>query len=64
MAQEDKVLPCQYLRSKEMYHSSGGSDEDLFASGSCWCSKSQEDIGPDGGPADAEECTPDRKCYV
>ena len=54
--------PCRYLRNKEMYY--GQQDDDEFASGLCWCDKTQEAVGPDGAPAAKLECCAGRSCYV
>ena len=53
---------CRYLRSKEMFHQSD--DDDAYASGQFWCSKSQESFGPDGAVAGKSECCSSRSCYV
>jgi len=54
--------PCRYLRNKEMYY--GQQDDDEFASGLCWCDKTQESFGPDGAAATKLECCAGRSCYV
>jgi len=54
--------PCRYLRNKEMYY--GQQDDDEFASGLCWCDKTQESFGPDGAAAAKLECCAGRSCYV
>jgi hypothetical protein len=43
------------------YH---GQVEDQFASGVYWCSKTQENFGPDGEPAGKTDCCAGRSCYV
>lgn len=54
--------PCRHLRSKEMYYQ--GQDDDAFASGIYWCSKTQENFGPDGISAEKNQCCAGRACYV
>ena len=54
--------PCRYLRNKEMFYQ--GADDDAFASGLYWCSKTQENCGPDGSNAGKTECCTGRSCYV
>jgi hypothetical protein len=54
--------PCRNLRCKEMYYH--GQVEDEFASGVYWCSKTQENFGPDGEPAGKTDCCAGRSCYV
>jgi hypothetical protein len=58
-----KPLPCQCLRSKEMYYQEDGHAEDLFTSDTFWCTKTLENFGPDGDEADSRECGPGRSCY-
>ena len=41
-----------------------GQVEDEFASGVYWCSKTQENFGPDGEPAGKSDCCAGRSCYV
>ena len=55
-------LPCRNLRCKEMYYH--GNPGDAFASGAYWCSRTQENFGPDGEPAGKTECCAGRSCYV
>ena len=62
-----ELLPCKYLRSKEMYYEQPGAenvDGDPFASGVYWCARTQEAFGPDGEPAEKSECQCGRSCYV
>jgi len=54
-------IPCRYLRCKEMYYQAP--DDDAFASGIYWCSRTQENTGPDGKSCDKCECGPERACY-
>jgi hypothetical protein len=42
----------------------GGEDEDEFASGLYWCSRTQENLGPDGQPAEKKQCCAGRSCFV
>jgi hypothetical protein len=55
--------PCQCMRSKEMYHQPVGLEEDDFASGIFWCTKTHENFGPDGEPVGKQECGPGRSCF-
>jgi hypothetical protein len=55
---------CQNCRSKEMYHSSPGQEDDQFSSGIYWCAKTQDAFGPDGQPAGKSECCAGRSCYI
>ena len=54
--------PCRYLRNKEMYYQAA--DDDPYASGVYWCSKTQEHLGPDGANVAKSECCASRSCYV
>ena len=54
--------PCRYLRNKEMFYH--GVEDDAFASGIFWCSKTHENFGPDGVEAAKTECCAGRSCYV
>ena len=53
---------CRNLRCKEMYYH--GQEEDEFASGAFWCSRTHENFGPDGEPAGKTDCCAGRSCYV
>jgi hypothetical protein len=57
-------FPCQHLRSKEMYYQPPGQDEDEFSSGIYWCTKTQENFGPDGRPVGKIDCCARRSCYI
>ena len=57
---------CGSLRTKKFYFLEGPAhteDELLDASNDCWCKETQQRIGPDGEPVDAEDCTAGRTCY-
>jgi len=56
--------PCRHLRNKEMHYQTPGQEDDEFASGLHWCSKTQESFGPDGQQAGKSECCAGRDCYV
>lgn len=56
--------PCQHLRSKEMYYQEVEDDNDPYASGIYWCTKTHEGFGPDGEPVTKADCCANRKCYV
>jgi hypothetical protein len=59
------LVPCKFLRSKEMFYEQPGDGADVaFASDVYWCSKTQEAFGPDGEPAEKSECQCGRSCYV
>lgn len=58
------LLPCRYLRSKEMYYDDDSQDDDAMASGLYWCTKTQEGFGPDGQPAAKKDCCAGRSCYI
>ena len=58
------TLPCQNLRSKEMFHSDLGAEDDACASGIYWCVKTHEGVGPDGEPVGRKQCCAGRGCYV
>jgi len=55
-------LPCRYLRSKEMYYQ--GAEDESFASGIYWCTRTHEPFGPDGQPCDKKRCCEGRECYL
>ena len=56
---------CQHLRSKGMYITG---ERDLggmpIGDGNCWCSKTQQVLGPDDQLVGRERCTNVRRCYV
>ena len=57
--------PCKHLRSKEMFYDTGDQTQaDEYASGIFWCMHSDNCLGPDGLPADDEDCAPasNREC--
>ena len=55
-------IPCRHLRCKEMYYQ--GSEDDEFAAGLYWCSRTEEATGPDGVACGKKECCANRTCYV
>ena len=57
---------CGELRSKKYYLVDGMAtqlDHYLDATGHCWCSVTQQVVGPDGGSVDPGRCVPGRACY-
>jgi len=57
-------FPCKHLRSHEMnFQGSPLDPEDKYSSGIYQCQQTHDAVGPDGEPADREECTPDRDCF-
>ena len=56
------LVPCRYLRSKEMYYQ--GQEDDAFASGIHWCQQTSEPFGPDGQPVEKNLCCEGRGCYL
>lgn len=71
MAQEQPlplVQPaCRFLRSKNMYVSGtmdpARDDYEFDGDGYCWCSLTQNQMGPDQQVAEREDCIPGRNCY-
>ena len=57
-------IPCRYLRSKEMYYQEPGTPDDACSSGIYWCTRTQENLGPDGAPCGKGECCASRACYL
>jgi hypothetical protein len=57
-------LPCKHLRNKEMYYQNDGQEDDQYASGLFWCTKTHENFGPDGESAGKNECCSSRSCYI
>ena len=56
--------PCKHLRSKEMFYDVGSDpQDDDGASGIFWCTHSENCLGPDGRPADDEDCSSHRECF-
>lgn len=58
---------CGELRSKQFYMHNGLATEAshyLDATGHCWCSVTQQVVGPDGGSVDPGRCVPGRGCFV
>jgi hypothetical protein len=61
---EEKTRPCRYLRSKGMYIEV--EPDPLvpnMSDGFYWCSHTQNCLGPDTQPVEAESCRPERMCY-
>ena len=59
------VRPCLHLLTKTDFtlhdpadHPRGGSVTRAY-----WCAITLQVCGPDSGPVDADDCTPDRECY-
>jgi hypothetical protein len=58
---------CGALRSKKFFMLDGLATEEeqyLDASNHCWCRKTQQVVGPDGGRVRPNSCVPGRSCYV
>jgi hypothetical protein len=58
---------CGSLRSKKFFMLDALATEAaqyLDGSNHCWCSETQLVIGPDGGRAIPNRCTPGRSCYT
>lgn len=58
---------CGELRSKKFFMLdtfATEAEQYVDASNHCWCYKTQQVIGPDGGPVAPLSCSPGRKCYV
>jgi hypothetical protein len=55
-------IPCRHLRNKEMYYDAP--DDDAYASGLWWCTKTHEAYGPDGQSVGKKECCEGRQCYL
>ena len=58
---------CGSLRSKKFFMLDALATEAaqyLDGSNHCWCSETQQVIGPDGGRATPNRCTPGRSCYT
>jgi len=56
--------PCKRIRSKGMYIVV--EPDPLVPSphdGFCWCSRTQNALGPDGNPVLQEDCCSGRDCY-
>lgn len=63
--QTQVLVPCKFLRNKEMFYETPSEEaDDEFAGDAYWCSKTQEAFGPDGEPAEKSECQCGRSCYV
>ena len=64
-ASTQPLLPCKFLRSKEMFYEQPGDEaDDESVSGVFWCARTQEAFGPDGEPAEKDECQCGRSCYL
>lgn len=60
----EKVKRCRHLRNKGMYIEVEPDPEvPSMSDGFCWCSHTQNCLGPDGEVASHEDCTPDRNCF-
>ncbi len=58
---------CGSLRSKKFFMLDAlatNAEQYLDASNHCWCRETQQVIGPDGGRANPNRCTPGRSCYT
>ncbi|HEY3038569.1 MAG TPA: hypothetical protein VGJ66_07515 [Pyrinomonadaceae bacterium] len=58
---------CGSLRSKKFFMLDAvatDAEQYLDASNHCWCRETQQVIGPDGGRATPDRCTPGRSCYT
>ena len=58
---------CASLRSKKFFMLDAlatDAEQYLDASNHCWCRETQQVIGPDGGRATPDRCTPGRSCYT
>ena len=58
---------CGELRSKQYFMHNGLATEAghyLDATGHCWCSVTQQVVGPDGGSVGPNRCVPGRGCFV
>ncbi len=55
-------IPCRFLRCKEMFYQAD--EEDQFASGAYWCTRTNEPFGPDGEVCGKKQCCANRTCYV
>ena len=60
----DAPTRCRNLRSKTLYmdlpfHPSGTESKGT----PCWCFRTQQAFGPDGGVASKAQCTAERACY-
>jgi hypothetical protein len=58
---------CGSLRSKKFFLLDTLASEAqhyLDASNHCWCRETQQVVGPDGGRANPDRCTPGRSCYT
>lgn len=57
---------CGSLRSKKFFMIGAipnTAEDYLDGSNHCWCSQTQQAIGPDGGMAQPDHCTTARSCY-
>jgi hypothetical protein len=57
---------CGSLRSKKFFMIGvipSAAEDYLDGSNHCWCSQTQQAIGPDGGMAQPEHCIAARSCY-
>ncbi|HWP53656.1 MAG TPA: hypothetical protein VN476_05940 [Pyrinomonadaceae bacterium] len=57
---------CGSLRSKKFFMIGvipSAAEDYLDGSNHCWCSQTQQTIGPDGGMAQPEHCIAARSCY-
>ena len=57
---------CGALRSKKFFMLGvvpTDAIQYLDASNYCWCSETQQVVGPDGGRVHPERCRPGRSCY-
>lgn len=58
---------CRDIRSKKYYflQEMPTREEDLLDStGSCWCQRTRQAVGPDGEMVHPTDCAPGRSCYT
>ncbi len=55
---------CRHLRHKGMYIDVEPDPEvPSMSDGFCWCTHTQNCLGPDGEAACHQDCTPERDCF-
>lgn len=60
-----KPTDCYYLQNKAFFFAPHPNDavNDLPLSTPCWCLRTHDPVGPDGGDVDTGACGSGRACY-
>ncbi len=59
------LTACKHLQNKAFFFPPPveGYDEELGLRTPCWCIRTHQPVGPDGGEASLERCDKSRTCF-